>query len=612
MDHDSTKALPRPSEDEPTEDIAQQETTASGTTKVYVFPCKFAYAEEAALFEHQLTLSHRHRNKLTEIYLQTRQAFRQTRQQLLGEDLDELEQQAKEIEEQKDQVKEEINKWKTDNRSKKVPQELKAAHALLQQRYTEVSRRFKSLKQAAKEHPELNAFQKQLNARTNSDIQTLRKEYSQKLGLFWPNYLQNERAARQAQFQPCDPKFHRWTGEGQLAIQIQNGLSPKELFDCQSQLLRLIPPDPSYIRANGAIRGRAGQTKALFRIESTGGSTPRWVTLNVLMTRALPENGLIKWAFLKRKKKVSAAGKTYVSITRDYDYYLCLMVSEPPSQLTLKGKVALEVGWRLMEGGLRVAVYYDGVGSARELYLPATYVDRWNKKKSLESIIDQLTNETKREILKTNPELGSKFALAVNKKGQENTRRVANILLSLYRSNPKFLDRLERWRRKHLHLIRYKSGLEDRLIRQRTEIYRRFANELGKKYSVGAMEDFDLRKVSRNSDETNLVTKAAKWQQKLAAISTLKAWLSRRMTLVKFPAKNTTKKCHACLSIEEFDAASELVHRCKCCNAIWDQDHNAVFNIWDALEQRNQPADARADVISEKSLTSGKLLVPIA
>ena len=38
--------------------FSEQQETHETTTKIYVFPSKFAYPEEAALFEHQLTLRH--------------------------------------------------------------------------------------------------------------------------------------------------------------------------------------------------------------------------------------------------------------------------------------------------------------------------------------------------------------------------------------------------------------------------------------------------------------------------------------------------------------------------------------------------------------------------
>jgi transposase len=40
----------------------------------------------------------------------------------------------------------------------------------------------------------------------------------------------------------------------------------------------------------------------------------------------------------------------------------------------------------------------------------------------------------------------------------------------------------------------------------------------------------------------------------------------------------TTKRCHACGSMEEFDRR-ELTHTCSTCSLLWDQDYNAAMNM---------------------------------
>jgi carbamoylphosphate synthase small subunit len=44
--------------------------------------------------------------------------------------------------------------------------------------------------------------------------------------------------------------------------------------------------------------------------------------------------------------------------------------------------------------------------------------------------------------------------------------------------------------------LRYKKGLNNKLIRIRREIYRKFVSDLAKKYSICGIEDFDLRQVT--------------------------------------------------------------------------------------------------------------------
>src|SRR5208337_4634474 len=65
--------------------------------KVFSYACKIAYPEEAAHVEHQLTLTHRHRNLLTETLLKGREKYREIIKEHLGLDIKALEEQAKEI-----------------------------------------------------------------------------------------------------------------------------------------------------------------------------------------------------------------------------------------------------------------------------------------------------------------------------------------------------------------------------------------------------------------------------------------------------------------------------------------------------------------------------------
>jgi hypothetical protein len=116
------------------------------------------------------------------------------------------------------------------------------------------------VKKAAKEDPVYQTIIEQANTAVDAAIKEARNHYSRQLGLYWPNYLESERAANQARFQRMDPKFHRWTGEGSLAIQFQKGLSVAELFECQDSRLRLIHPI-SPIPTLSGLTARSGEKR---------------------------------------------------------------------------------------------------------------------------------------------------------------------------------------------------------------------------------------------------------------------------------------------------------------------------------------------------------------
>jgi hypothetical protein len=583
---DSTP-LPTPEED--------QDNKPANAVKVFSYACKIAYPEEAAHVEHQLTLTHRHRNLLTETLLKGREKYREIIKEYLGLDIKVLEEQAEEITTEIKAVQQEISDWKKQNRTTKTQPDLSDRLRHLRTERKPIFEKIRAVKKAAKEDPSIKPSIEQANTAVDAAIKEARNHYSRQLGLYWPNYLESERAANQARFQRMDPKFHRWTGEGSLAIQFQKGLSVAELFECQDSRLRLIPPNianTNALRANGQIRGKERHVRALYRVQSNEDRSPRWITLEVTMHRMLPANGIIKWAHLQRQKSSGAIGKTYLSLTKDYDYTLRLTLEEPPQEERNKAKVAIEVGWRLFETGLRVAVALGEDGDLRELYLPKQWLDGKRKAESLGSIIDRGTNQTALAIKAAHPELYKKAEQPESPKkpttaatpatlawAGDNPRRLAAALLKIYREDPTLRPELEKWRKHHFHLLRYKKGLQDKLMRGRREIYRKFVSDLAKKYSICGIEDFDLRQVTTKDQAHELV----KWQRTAAGISSLRLMLSQRLTAQKLSAENTTQKCHNCGSLEKWDAAHAVWHRCKQCNSRWDQDHNSVRNLLDLL-----------------------------
>jgi hypothetical protein len=315
---DSTP-LPTPEED--------QDNKPSKAIKVFSYACKIAYPEEAAHVEHQLTLTHRHRNLLTETLLKGREKYREIITEHLGLDIRALEKQAEEITTEIKAVQQEISDWRKQNRTTKTQPDLSARLRYLRTERKPIFERIRAIKKAAKEDPSIKPLIEQGNMAVDAAIKEARNHYSRQLGLYWPNYLESERAANQARFQRMDPKFHRWTGEGSLAIQFQKGLSVPELFECHDSRLRLIAPNianTNALRANGQIRGKERHVRALYRVQSNEDGSPRWITLEVTMHRMLPANGIIKWAHLQREKSSGAIGKTYLSLTKDYDYTLRL------------------------------------------------------------------------------------------------------------------------------------------------------------------------------------------------------------------------------------------------------------------------------------------------
>jgi len=108
---------------------------------------------------------------------------------------------------------------------------------------------------------------------------------------------------------------------------------------------------------------------------------------------------------------------------------------------------------------------------------------------------------------------------------------------------------------------------------------------LARKYKTLVLEDFDLRVMARRgSVEDGAENEDARSNRQLAAVSELRlcleqAFKGRGGDVVRLPAANTTRRCHACGHTEAFDAAAAILHTCPGCAATWDQDRNAALNL---------------------------------
>src|SRR5258707_12989566 len=107
----------------------------------------------------------------------------------------------------------------------------------------------------------------------------------------------------------------------------------------------------------------------------------------------------------------SSVGKTYISLTPDYDYTLRLTVEEPMAKPAAPVKMAIEIGWRLFRQGLRVAVALGEDGKFRELYLPTDWLEGKRKAETLLSIIDRETNATVKTIKASHPKSCTELTL---------------------------------------------------------------------------------------------------------------------------------------------------------------------------------------------------------
>jgi len=218
--------------------------------------------------------------------------------------------------------------------------------------------------------------------RINGLANDLAKSARAYCGVYWGTYLLAEdamQAARKAPLhdgaEPSDPRFVRWTGEGKVGVQLQGGLDVADAFGSDTQIqIRPVPerkPRPD---------GRSRFAELWMRVGSDG-RAPVWAVWPMVLHRPLPGGAVIKRATVSLRKRGPREEWT-VEIT------VALSDAVPLVGCGV-GAVAVDIGWRKVPGGLRVAYVVGEDGAAEEFVLDDCAIGGIRKADDLRSIRDR-------------------------------------------------------------------------------------------------------------------------------------------------------------------------------------------------------------------------------
>ena len=451
--------------------------------------------------------------------------------------------------------------------------------------------------------------------------------------LYWGTYLKIEYAndlMRQAM--PLHdgaelnlPRFQHWTGEGKVAVQIQNGIPAADLYkgvdrrvrisrtaswcSCQRRPINQRPPLCNHRKLH----------LVSIRIGSTPQRDPIWATWPIIIRRPFPPGALVTWVIAKRVR-IATAFKWLISFT--------LRVPEvEPVPATVGGAVAVDLGWRVIGESLRAAYWMDNHGVKGELRLPLrqqrSALSQMQKAEELRSGRDLDFNTARDKLNAAIKGLGD---------GAPQWLRDATISLWQWRSAHRLVKLIEDWRRARAsrdqpphvvldpifeelqqwsahdtHLWEWERGAYTKGVNRRTDMYRCFAKELAAKYDTLVLEDMDIRGLARRQklEDGSTDNPGARHYRFLAAPGELRSTLEQAFTragrtIRKVDPANTTKTCPSCGYVENFDAAADVVHACGKCGAVRDQDDGAAEML--LVRHREQPPKETAakDTADEK------------
>lgn len=426
--------------------------------------------------------------------------------------------------------------------------------------------------------------------------------------VYWGTYLLQEAAADQARKATSDPQFRPWRGEGRVSVQLQGGLDLTEVWGGDTQLW--IDPLPAGAHDPAAKRGarRAASRTLLHLRVGSKDRAPIWAVWPLVMHRPLPEGARIKVATVSRRRRDRRRWDWFVHLTLD------ISASQPRRSVPDSGAVALNLGYCLRpDGGIRAGYVVGDDGIEREILVPSSSLDRFQRSEKIQGYRDQNLNVARAELcawIADQPATPEWFA--ERSKGLHAWRSAERLaaLADAWRSqrwegDAAGYEPLQAWRFREEHLQRMGAGLARGAALHRRETYRIVAAELGRRYGTLVIDDTDLHELQRSPapESEDVEIKAVKRRQRQAAGSELRDALVNafgRERLSVQSATDITRRHYACGSIETWDREDSTRRRkCSACGEMYDQDANACRNL--LSEWARERDGARSDIQTSRS-----------
>lgn len=425
--------------------------------------------------------------------------------------------------------------------------------------------------------------------------------------LYWGNYLQVEEAAASFSKGP-PPRFHRRAPGGKVAVQIQGGMTWEEAVQGADTRFRVeeAPPAPgaSPTSRRSQIRKRV---KFWIRVGSTGepGRRPQplWLVIPGTVHRPLPEGARIKWVFA-HAVRVGSQTRWTVRLVVDWP--------EEARPGAGQGLVGIDLGWRLLPDGLRVAFWQGDDGQTGQLLLPLRDVTRWEHADAIRSARDRAFDEVRTQLqewlegavhsgivpewltqrLATLHAWKSQARLALTLTGWvEGGQTLPGWNERRFPGDEEIHARLTAWLEQDRHLWDWEGFERRKATNWRSDTYRVFVARLRQHYRTAVIEDTDWATLSRRpqADSDDPLVRKARYLQRVASPGNLVRFIREGMpACLRVEASGTTTSCGHCGRTEDINRF-RLEHQCTC-GVTWDQDQNAARNILARGQAATEPA----------------------
>lgn len=427
--------------------------------------------------------------------------------------------------------------------------------------------------------------------------------------LYSGTYLIAERAFKNSRKGP-PPVFKRYDGSGTIGVQLAGGMSLEEAIDGKSNLLRLeLPELTERMATKGKDKGRQAIGYCWLRVKSGEKRKPIWAKIPFVYSREFPKDAKIMFAVLDRKR----VGTVFHWQLR-FEIRTSFKRQERPDN---DKRVAVHLGYRLFEQGIRVAVTLDEDGKRDELYMPNSLVGRFLYVDDLKSIQKKQFNLAQdafwdwRKTLKAAPDWfmeASETAYA-----WRDTERLAQLILrwadNRFDGDTKLHPSLtllkewadgrapcssramqdtatafglfRYWTSWNRHMVDWIANQHRKPSITRDQFYRTFVRKLRSEYGVVVMAGIEWDELAKQEqpEEGITQTSAQRRTARIASPGRMSQFLKERFAgdIIEIDSPTITSTCHVCGDVQDWDH-KRLMHQCTKCGATWDQDVNAVNN----------------------------------
>jgi|GEM_PF-1702448 len=419
-------------------------------------------------------------------------------------------------------------------------------------------------------------------------------------GLWWCNsetvIAAYDLARVKAMKENAELRFRSFDGSGKFAVRKTGGFALSDLVSGKLSFARLEAlPDANFAHLSERgkrSRARHHLTMTILTYKDESGKLCRHeVTWPIILHRPLPPEGMIKFIHVQRKR----IGKDFqwtCSITMEVDE-----IQKTPIDHPSRAACGIDIGYRLVKDGLRVAVIADTSGKIDHLTLPQDWIEKMDHVESIQGHLDNSNDLAWGELkalLKSMHDYPESIAESIGRLLKAGDRTPVRGMRALHwrlrnepETMPEVLSILDTWEAETCRREREMHRLRRKLINRRKDLYRNFAYKVANRYVLIRIRGLSLKKlaaVNLEDGSDNQMPQAVRNNRTRASLSELTLCLQQ--AAVKAGADfekvfdvNSTTTCSTCGNQNLKMDREDIYFRCEKCDTLHDQDENAAKNL---------------------------------